>query len=129
MSEDRITARWRKPVIPLAVTDEPTRYTILNDREVLEISARFSKEDIERFRLGYCCINCWEPHESPFPEKCSLCSFPMKAKQMDVFLETFRGLQRDPRAVRIEEGLDRVDDTHERRFNKSKSGIIVPRPL
>lgn len=124
-----ITRRWAKPVVPLHISAEDTHYTIVNGRETLEISGRFSKDDIERFRLGYCCINCWEPHESPMPERCSLCSFKMRKHQRAVFNETFAGVQRDPRAVRIEEGLDRVDDTHERRFYETNSGIIVPRTL
>jgi hypothetical protein len=63
------------------------------------------------------------------PEKCSLCSYPMRARQDEEFRKAFRGEQRDPRAVRIEEGLDRVDDTHERKFYVVKNGILVPKPL
>ena len=129
MNQDTITRRWAKPVVPLHIQAEDTHYTIVNGRETLEISGRFTKDDIERFRLGYCCINCWEPHESPMPENCSLCRFAMKKQQAEVFRQTFAGVQRDPRALRIEEGLDRVDDTHERNFYETNSGIIVPRTL
>lgn len=129
MSQDAVVQRWRKPVKPLAIESEDTVYSVVNGRESLEISGRFSKDDCERFRLGYCCINCWEPHETPMPERCALCQFPMKAKQREVFLETFGGVKRDPKAVRIEEGLDRVDDTHERNFYVVKNGILVPRTL
>lgn len=129
MNEDGITRRWAKPVIPLALEDVPSRATVLNGREVLEVKARFTPDDIERFRLGYVCMNCFEPHESPFPEKCSLCGYAMRDEQPMEFQRAFRGVERDPRAVRIEQELDRVDDTHERRFHTTKTGIIVPRPV
>jgi hypothetical protein len=129
LSEDTITRRWAKPVVPLGVNEETTHYTVINGRETLEISGRFTKDDIERFRLGYCCINCWEPHEVPFPENCSLCRFQMKKHQREVFNQTYAGWKRDPRALSIEAGLDRVDDTHERRFYETNSGIIVPKSL
>jgi hypothetical protein len=131
MSQDAITKRWAEPVIPLAIEEETTHYNVINGREMLEISGRFKKKDIERMRLGYVCINCWEPHETPFPERCSMpkCRFQMKKYQLEVFNQTYAGLKRDPRALRIEEGLDRVDDTHERRFYETNSGIIVPRTL
>lgn len=127
--QDHIAQRWRKPVRPLAVTDEPTKITVVNGRETQEVSTRLRPEDVDRIRLGYVCIHCWEPHESPFPENCSLCQYPMRDEQQKEFERCFGGTQRDPRAVRIEEGLDRVDDTHERRFHKTKTGIIVPRIL
>lgn len=129
MSDNRITRRWAKPVIPLAVTDEPTRATVVNGREVLEVSARFRPDDIERFRLGYVCMNCFEPHETPFPENCSLCGYQMRDKQPAEFERCFKGVERDPRAQRIQEGLDRVDDTHERSFYVVKNGIVVPRTV
>lgn len=129
MSQDTVTQRWRKPVVPLGVEEESTHYTLVNGRETLEFSARFKPEDIDRFRLGYCCMNCWEPHETPMPEKCSLCSFPMKRQQMEVFLETFKGTKRDPRAARIESELDRVDDKHERNFYVVRNGILVPKTI
>lgn len=129
MSDDAIVQRWRRPVVPLGIEEESTYYTIVNGRETQEISGRFTKDDIERFRLGYCCINCWEPHEQPMPEKCSVCQFPIRDKQREVFTATFAGVKRDRRAVLIEQELDRVDDTHERRFYETKSGIVIPRPI
>lgn len=129
MNEDRVVQRWRKPVKPLAVTEEPTVITTELGRETQEIRTRFRPEDIERFRTGYCCLRCWEPHETPFPEACALCSYPMRSEQAAEFSRLFKGQERDPQAVRIEQGLDRVDDTHERRFHETKTGIIVPRPI
>jgi len=96
-------------------------------RATLDYAARFSQEDIERIRLGYVCINCWEPHESPFPEACALCGFPMREEQSAAFQEKFKGVERDPRSVLIERELDALDDRHERRFHTTKAGIVVPK--
>lgn len=128
MRDDQIVRRWRKPVIPLSVTDEPTVINVDLGRETQEIRTRFTPADIERFRTGYCCLRCWEPHETPFPENCALCTYPMRSEQAEEFHRLFQGVERDKRAVNIEQGLDRVDDTHERRFHETKTGIIVPGP-
>lgn len=95
---DRVVARWRKPVVPLAVTEQPTVITVDLGRETQEISTRFKPEDIERFRLGYCCLQCWEPHETPFPEQCSLCRYPIRERQATDFRARFRGVERDAKA-------------------------------
>lgn len=124
---DQIVQRWRKPVTPLAVDDTWNWSSGELGRATLDYSARFSQEDTERIRLGYVCIRCWEPHESPMPEKCALCAYPIRAEQPAEFQEKFQGVQRDPRAELIERELDRVDDKHERRFHTTKTGIVVPR--
>lgn len=124
--ENKITQRWRKPVKPMAVSDAPTVITTALGRETQEIHTRFRPEDIGRMKAGYVCINCWEPHEQPYPDECSVCRYPMKARQAADFEQAFKGKQRDPRAERLEQGLDRVDDQHERNFYVTKSGIVVP---
>lgn len=129
MSEDRIVQRWRKPVTALAVEDTPDVMSFDAGRPTQDYKARFAPEQIERFRTGYACLNCWEPHETPFPEACSLCGYPMHAQQSEDFTQKFEGVERNPRAALIEKELDRVDDLHERRFHTTKSGIIVPTSL
>lgn len=122
---DYINARWRKPVIPEAVEDDEWATAELG-RPALDMKVRFSPDDVERFRTGYACIRCWEPQPEPFPEKCSLCKFPMRSNQAHEFAQNFKGVQRNPRAVRLEEELERLDDKHERNFHVTKTGIVVP---
>lgn len=124
MSE--IKQRWKKPVKPLAVKDTYEWATADLGRPTLDFTARFHPDDIDRIRLGYVCIRCWEPHESPMPEACSLCGYPMRAEQSVQFEKSFRGVERDPRAELIEKELDRVDDKHERNYHVTKTGIVVP---
>jgi hypothetical protein len=127
MSDDQIVQRWRKPVTPLAVADTVEWANADLGRATLDYRARFTPEQIERFRLGYVCLTCWEPHESPFPERCAVCGYQMRARQGDDFAAKFQGVERDPRSELIERELDKLDDKHERNFYETKSGIVVPR--
>lgn len=129
MSENVIRNRWRKPVKVLAVEDTTEWATADLGRPTLDYRMRVDQESTERFRLGYVCLNCMEPHESPFPDKCSLCGYEMKTRQPEDFSKRFRGTERDPRAALIERELDRVDDVHERRFYKTKGGVVVPKSV
>jgi hypothetical protein len=126
LSEDGITQRWRKPVTALAVADTVEYATADLGRATLDYRARFDEETINRFKLGYVCLECWEPHEVPFPERCSLCGYEMADRQSDDFARKFEGVERDPRAQLIEKELDALDDRHERRFHVTKAGIVVP---
>lgn len=127
MSDDAIKQRWRKPSTPLATADVHDVATADLGRATLEHTERWSPDEIERRRLGYVCIKCWEPHEAPFPEACALCGFPMRERQAEEFDRIFRGVQRDPKAALIERELDRIDDVHERRYYETNSGIVIPR--
>ena len=118
--------RWRSPAQILAVEDDPHGIDYSTGRPTQGLKKRVHPETIARYKLGYLCIQCDEPHEVPFPNHCSLCRYPMAAQQQEDFARGFGGVQRDSRAVAIEQGLDRVDDTHERRFHTTKAGIIVP---
>ena len=129
MSMDFVKQRWRKPVTALVAEDTVGWATADLGRPVLDYSARFPAEQVERFRLGYACLECWEPHEEPFPRKCSLCGYGMRAWQSEDFARKFQGTERDPRAKLLERELDRVDDTHERNYYTTNSGIVVAKGI
>lgn len=123
-----INARWRKPALPEAVDTTYDWATADTGRPTLDASVRFSPDDVERFRTGYLCIKCWEPQTEPFPERCALpqCRFEMRRLQAEEFARQFKGTQRNPRAVLIENELEKLDDKHERNFHVTKTGIVVP---
>ena len=85
--------RWRQWEAPLRV--EPARLDqglwLPDGRVLSEPEITWSAEQIERFRLGYKCMNCLEPQERPFPEKCSLCGYPMRTRQAEFFAAEFAG--------------------------------------
>lgn len=124
-----MSERWRQPVIPLAVRDDETTVTTETGRPTLDVQMRFRLSDIERMRQGYVCINCLEPHEKPSPVACLLCGYPMRDRQAQDFAAKFKGLERDPKTVAIEQGLERVDDKHERNFYESTHGILIPKGI
>lgn len=122
-----VVRRWRKPVAVLSVEDTFGWATADLGRPTLDYKARFDQDSIERFRLGYVCLNCMEPHESPFPDACSLCGYEMRERQGEDFARKFQGVERDPRAKLIQRELDSLDDRHERNFYVTNSGIVVPK--
>lgn len=126
---DEVKQRWRVPVRPLAVRDDLGFASADLGRMTGEYTARFSESDIERIRLGYVCIKCWEPHEVSFPERCALCGFPIRDEQRIEFDHKFKGPERNPRAVLIEKELDALDDRHERNFHVTKAGVVIPRRI
>ena len=126
--ENYVVQRWRKPPTVMAVADDMSRVDYVTGRPTASIRMRYHPDDVERLKLGYLCF-CGEPQETPFPDKCGVCGYPMRERQREDFEHAYGGVERDKRAVNIEQGLDRVDDTHERRFHQTKSGIIVPRPV
>jgi len=129
MSDEQIVQRWRRPVTSLSVDDTFEWATADLGRPTLDYKARFAPDQIDRFRLGYCCLECWEPHESPFPERCSLCGYEMRDRQAADFARKFKGVERDPRSKLIQRELDALDDKHERNFHQTKSGVVIPRSL
>lgn len=83
--------RWRQWEPPLAT--EPVHQGIwLPDGRVLgEAQITWSADMIERFRTGYKCMNCLEPQERAWPERCGVCGFPMRTGQAEFFAAEFEG--------------------------------------
>jgi hypothetical protein len=76
--------RWRSPVIPLAVEQQPDQGIWLPDGRVQGgVSLILSLADIERIRAGYVCAKCFEPHEQAWPERCEACGAPIRDGQSD----------------------------------------------
>ena len=71
------------PAIPVAVRQHEERiYHDPNRRELSpEIEWTVTPRDWDRAREGYLCINCWIDQDQPFPEKCRVCRYLMRALQ------------------------------------------------
>lgn len=123
---DELHERWRQPCLPEAIEDDPTTVTYDTGRPTQGLKMRFSARNTERIRTGHVCLNCQEPFPAPFPQVC-ICGYQPALNQTRDFAEQFTGFERNPRAVKLEQGLDRVDDTHERNFYTLKNGIVVPK--
>lgn len=81
-----------RPALPVAV--EPGTQSFLVDEQGNKYEMPdmvFTEYDAGRFRAGYCCIHCLEAQETPFPEKCRVCAFPMREQQAQRFSDEFGG--------------------------------------
>jgi len=83
----------RRPALPVEVDQDPTRIRIdtRTGERYREIEAIYTEYDLGRIRAGYCCIECGEAHEVPFPKNCVACHFPMSDEQAKKFGESFEG--------------------------------------
>ena len=131
MSEDRLFERWRRAPEILEVRDDPSRLdgdtgTLRQGYEVA-----LSSESIERLRTGYLCLRCLEPQSEPFPAKCGAwwCTYAMRTEQAADFARKFKGQKIVGPSTSMEEELDRLDDTHERRIHVPGLQILIPRSI
>lgn len=124
--KDGPAERWRKPVIPLAVEDDP--HSATHDGHVLRagFNATFDAETIERFRQGYACMRCWEPQETPFPETCPLCRYPIRDRQREDFAAEFEGEKWIGPTTSLADEFERMVTEGEKRRHKPGSSIWIP---
>ena len=82
----------RRPAIPIAVDQDTSRIRIdtRTGERYEEVEAVYTEYDQGRIQAGYCCIECGEAQERPFPERC-VCGFPMRDHQARVYGEQFDG--------------------------------------
>jgi DNA-directed RNA polymerase subunit RPC12/RpoP len=121
-----LPTRWNVPVVEA----DPYHYEVTPEGPREGIRAAFCDEDIEMFRTGYKCIECWEPLDSAYPDKCFLCEFPVKALQADTFAERFAGHRELGSRINADEELERLArqrDERERREGLKSKGIVIPR--
>ena len=83
-----------RPALPVLATEDITRVRIdqRTGTRYQELELVFTEYDIGRIREGYCCIECGEAQERPFPLSCSVCAFPMRTEQSRRFAEQFEGV-------------------------------------
>jgi hypothetical protein len=89
-----------------------------------------TEEQVERIRVGYICIKCLEAHDSPFPDQCAVCRFPMRAHQAEEFTKDFRGNIRFGPSTSLDEEYEIAEeqiarDAYDR---ATKLGLILPKP-
>lgn len=131
--KDGPAERWRKPVIPLAVEDDPNTATFDGHVTRAGYNATFDDDTIERFRQGYACIRCWEPQETPFPEACSFmagtkfaCGYPMRDRQREDFSAEFEGEKWIGPATSLSDEFERMIHEGQKKRHQPGSSIWVP---
>lgn len=108
----------RRPALPVEMEDDTEYVRVTKDGEIRRhVNLIFDEEDVERIRTGYCCLVCGESqvdHGAPFPEKCWLCGFEMKAKQLERFAQEFVGNIRVGPSTSLEDELAIAEEMVER---------------
>lgn len=108
-----MTERWREP--PTVLEAEPSlgrsvRFEGDDRGEMEDFDLTLDENTVERIRLGYICVDCLEPQQTPFPEACSLCGFPMLAEQVVRFARIYRGVEVLGPSVSIADEIERVNE-------------------
>jgi hypothetical protein len=103
-----LTERWRQPAKIAAVEEDPER--IYHDGNVYrrQIDVTYDGDSYARMRLGYLCMRCMEPQESPFPHACSLCGYSMNDLQLRDLAEEFTGVKQVGPSTTIDEEVERL---------------------
>lgn len=84
--------RWRKPlgVVHVEASNESA---VTSDGRVMRLpSFIFDADSLDRLRLGYACVKCMEPFETPWPERCNTCGAPIASKQREYFAQEYAGM-------------------------------------
>jgi len=117
--------RWRKPVAPVAIQQDTRRD--FHDGNVWRqhIDVTISPDDLARMKLGYVCLRCWEPHERPFPENCTLCGYSMAAYQARDIEHEFEGEVHVGPSTSYGEEIERLREERERRIWTPGSSIYL----
>lgn len=80
-----------RPALPVEVDLDTARVRIGPDGErYAEYEMIYTEYDAGRIRAGYACMECGEPQEVPFPERC-ICGYPMRDEQTKRYGEQFEG--------------------------------------
>lgn len=130
---DELAERWRKPITVLDVTEDGDTAVRYKDGESWYRGLRVTTDadGYHRIRGGRVCVQCLEPQELPFPEKCSLCQFEMRKLQRQVFEHEFGGDVKGGGSTTISDELERLDFwADEKRWQRTGvKGLLVPRKL
>lgn len=123
----------RLPAVPVEVDEDTQNVLVRADGQVRRhVLMIFDEEDVERIRTGYCCIRCGESqvdHGAPFPERCYLCGYAMKARQLEDFGKEFEGNVRVGPTTSIDDELAIAQETVEREdWLKDPNNVLKRRP-
>lgn len=117
--------RWRQPVIPKAVEETPSAYSSDGHGWRKHLNWTLSPEDFARVKAGYVCVNCMEPHERPFPEKCIVCGFAMRKEQAAMVDWEYEGEKHLGPSTTMRQELDKLAEEKER-LKPRKTSILLP---
>lgn len=83
-------------------------------------------DDVKRLRLGYVCLKCLEPHQTPFPKLCKLCGYAMRERQSFDFSATYGGTEHVGPSTSVDEEIERMREDRARENHNPQSSIWLP---
>jgi hypothetical protein len=124
----------RKPVIPIGVEESESHALLLRNGEVRSaFNVTLSREDMGRVRAGYVCVRCYETQDTPFPDQCWVCEFPMKERQLEYLGKAYQGEQYMGPTTSLEDELAMLEEAEEiarrKEWGVSVPQIVVPRAI
>ena len=89
-----------------------------------------SDDEFEQVRAGYRCLHCMEPFETPFPDTCFLCDYPVKSRQTIDLMREHQGEHRYG-PTPLEDIYKLEDEQNEQKpgWSTTGSGIVVPNSI
>ena len=105
------------------LTSTPNQIAVVDEEGKVGrgINWMLTDEELSQVKQGYRCLNCMEPFEQAFPEKCNVCGFLVRENQSFELLRQHQG--------EIDSETDQwkqLDEQREREAFKPRSGIWVP---
>lgn len=92
-----------------------------------ELELILTDEDVHRVKTGYVCVYCLEPFQEAWPEKCNVCSFPVRARQAEWFSNSYNG--KDPPLRSTEDILLEFDHEDAEKVHVPGSQILLPKGI
>lgn len=120
--------RWRQPLRITAVEPDPDGVVEIAGRVYQNVNVTVADEDeFRRLCEGYVCASCGEPHETPYPEHCTVCMFPMRSEQQVRLAMAFKGRKWVGPRESIDDEFARMDEENKRkRWRGTDSNILLP---
>jgi hypothetical protein len=122
-----------EPVIVSGATDvDLDAYTRMPDGRLMQRTVfGLTAEQVGRIREGYICLKCLEAYDAPFPDRCTVCGFPMAERQAEEFAKDFRGNIRFGPSTTLDEEYQIAEEQIQRdAYNRArKLGLILPKYL
>lgn len=130
----QVEERWRQPIKVYSVETDTEAYNTEMGPDGEQHLVRATKwvvdqEGLSRIKLGYACLNCLEPFERPFPERCPLCNYEVAEHQLEDLAGADRGEEHVGPLTTLDEERERMIEENDYRrsaASHSKSSIIIP---
>lgn len=118
-----------RPIIPEGSDIDVEAVAVMPDGRVFQRTVwGLTEEQVERIRQGYTCVKCLEDYDSPFPDECKVCHFPMREHQTEEFAKDFRGEIAFGPSTTLDEERGIMNEMRERdAYDRArKLGIALP---